>query len=125
MRASIIGVVRNLYMARLIMDRFKVSGTGNYNSFAGALNRLPENDRAWLPQKKDGSGVNVYPIFLCAANASNFELDGLQHVMEATLKADQALVTTGLDHRLILHRLIVEITAARKAPARRPAPARR
>lgn len=125
MRASIIGVVRNLYMARLIMDRFKVSGTGNYNSFAGALNRLPENDRAWLPQKKDGSGVNVYPIFLCAANASNFELDGLQHVMEATLKADQALVTTGLDHRLILHRLIVEITAARKAPARRPTPARR
>lgn len=125
MRASIIGVVRNLYMARLIIERFKVSGTGNYNSFTGALNRLPENDRAWLPQKKDGSGVNVYPIFLCAANASNFELEGLQHVMEATLKADQSLVTTGLDHRLILHRLIVEITAARKAPARRPAPARR
>ena len=125
MRASIIGVVRNLYMARLIIERFKVSGTGNYNSFAGALNRLPENDRAWLPQKKDGSGVNVYPIFLCAANASNFELDGLQHVMEATLKADQALVTTGLDHRLVLHRLIVEITAARKAPVRRPMPSRR
>jgi DNA polymerase III subunit delta len=125
MRASIIGVVRNLYMARLIIERFKVSGAGNYNSFAGALNRLPENDRAWLPQKKDGSGVNVYPIFLCAANASNFELDGLQHVMEATLKADQALVTTGLDHRLVLHRLIVEITAARKAPVRRPMPSRR
>jgi DNA polymerase-3 subunit delta len=34
--------------------------------------------------------------------------------MEATLKADQSLVTTGLDHRLILHRLIVEISAARK-----------
>jgi DNA polymerase-3 subunit delta len=39
--------------------------------------------------------------------------------MEATLKADQALVTTGLDHRLVLHRLIVEIASARKAPARR------
>jgi DNA polymerase III subunit delta len=125
MRASIIGVVRNLFMARLIMDRFKVSGTGNYNSFAGALNRLPENDRAWLPQKKDGSGVNVFPIFLAAPNASNFELDGLLHVMEATLKADQSLVTTGLDHRLVLHRLIVEIAAARKSPVRRPAPARR
>jgi DNA polymerase-3 subunit delta len=117
MRASIIGVVRNLYMARLIMDRFKVSGSGNYNAFAGALNRLPEQDRAWLPQKKDGSGVNVYPIFLCAGNASNFSLAGLQHVMEATLKADQSLVTTGLDHRLILHRLIVEIASARKVPA--------
>jgi DNA polymerase-3 subunit delta len=124
MRASIIGVVRNLYMAKLIVERFKAP-TGSYNAFAGALNRLPENDRAWLPQKKDGSGVNVFPIFLSLANAANFELSSLQHIMEATLKADQALVTTGLDHRLILHRLIVEIASARKSSARRPAPARR
>ncbi len=118
MRASIIGVVRNLFMARLIIEKFKVP-TGNYSAFSGGLNRLPERDRAWLPQKKDGSGVNVFPIFLAADNAKNFDLAGLQHVMEATLKADQALVTTGLDHRLVLHRLIVEIASARKAPARR------
>jgi DNA polymerase-3 subunit delta len=118
MRASIIGVVRNLFMAKLIIEKFKVP-TGNYSAFSGGLNRLPESDRAWLPQKKDGSGVNVFPIFLAADNAKNFELAGLQQVMEATLKADQALVTTGLDHRLILHRLIVEIASARKAPARR------
>lgn len=118
MRASIIGVVRNLFMAKLIIDKFKVP-TGNYSAFSGGLNRLPEADRAWLPQKKDGSGVNVFPIFLAAENAKNFELSGLQHVMEATLKADQALVTTGLDHRLVLHRLIVEIAAARKKPAAR------
>lgn len=118
MRASIINVVRNLFMARLIMDQFKVP-TGNYNAFAGSLNRLPQADRAWLPQKKDGSGVNVFPIFLAAENAKNFTLAGLQHVMEATLKADQSLVTTGLDHRLVLHRLIVEIAGARTSPSRR------
>ena len=118
MRASIIGVVRNLFMAKLIIDKFKVP-TGNYSAFSGGLNRLPESDRAWLPQKKDGSGVNVFPIFLAAENSKNFELAGLQKVMEATLKADQALVTTGLDHRLVLHRLIVEIASARKAPAKR------
>ena len=118
MRASIIGVVRNLFMARLIIEKFRVP-TGNYSAFAGGLNRLPAADRAWLPQKKDGSGVNVFPIFLAAENAQHFDLNGLQHVMEATLKADKALVTTGLDHRLILHRLIAEIAAARKAPARR------
>ena len=118
MRASIIGVVRNLFMAKLIIEKFKIP-TGNYSAFSGGLNRLAEADRAWLPQKKDGTGVNVFPIFLAADNAKNFELAGLQHVMEATLKADQALVTTGLDHRLILHRLIVEIASARKTPARR------
>lgn len=119
MRASIIGVVRNLYMAKLISLKFKLP-TGNYQAFSGGLNRLPESERAWLPQKKDGSGVNVFPIFLAMANAVNFDLDGLQRVMEATLKADQALVTTGLDHRVILHRLIVEIASARNAPVRRP-----
>jgi DNA polymerase-3 subunit delta len=124
MRASIIGVVRNLFMAKLIVEKFKTP-TGSYQAFAGALNRLPENDRAWLPQKKDGSGVNVFPIFLALPNAGNFELSGLLEVMEATLKADQALVTTGLDHRLVLHRLIVEIAAARKSPVRRTAAARR
>jgi DNA polymerase III subunit delta len=118
MRASIIGVVRNLFMAKLIMEKYKVP-TGNYSAFSGGLNRLPEADRAWLPQKKDGSGVNVFPIFLAAENAKNFDLNSLQHVMEATLKADQALVTTGLDHRLVLHRLIVEIATARRAPSRR------
>ncbi|GAA5131967.1 hypothetical protein JIN84_07485 [Luteolibacter yonseiensis] len=118
MRASVIGVVRNLFMAKLIIEKLKVP-TGNYSAFSGGLNRLPEADRAWLPQKKDGSGVNVFPIFLAADNAKNFELAGLQHVLEATLKADQALVTTGLDHRLVLHRLIVEIASARKAPVRR------
>jgi hypothetical protein len=34
--------------------------------------------------------------------------------MVQTQRADQALVTTGLDHRMILHRLIAEIAAARK-----------
>jgi DNA polymerase-3 subunit delta len=58
--------------------------------------------------------VNVYPIFLAVPNAKNYDLDGLQHVMVQTQRADQALVTTGLDHRMILHRLIAEIAAARK-----------
>lgn len=118
MRASIINVVRNLYMAKLILEKFKAP-SGNYSSFAGALNKLPVADRAWLPQKKDGSGVNVFPIFLAVQNARNFDLAGLQHVMEKTQSADQALVTTGLDHRLVLHRLIAEIAAARKPKRKR------
>lgn len=113
MRASIIGIVRNLYLAKLILENFKVP-TGNYSSFASALNRLPEADRAWLPQKKDGSGVNVYPIFFAVQHAHSFDLNALRDVMEATQRADEALVTTGLDPRLILHRLIAEIAAARK-----------
>jgi DNA polymerase-3 subunit delta len=114
MRASVIPTIRNLYMAKLIVEKLNVPA-GNYQSFAGGLNRLPEADRAWLPQKKDGTGVNVFPIFLAVESAGNFDHSGLQQVLEATLTADQALVTTGLDHRLILHRLMAQIAAARKS----------
>ena len=113
MRASVIPTIRNLYMAKLIVEKLNVPA-GNYQAFSGGLNRLPEADRAWLPQKKDGTGVNVFPVFLAVQAAANFDLGGLQQVLEATLKADQALVTTGLDHRLILHRLMAQISAARK-----------
>jgi DNA polymerase-3 subunit delta len=120
MRASVIPTIRNLFMAKLIVEKLKVP-TGGYPAFSGALNRLSESERAWLPQKKDGTGVNVFPIFLAVQSSANFEFDGLMKVMEATLKADQALVTTGLDHRLVLHRLMAEIAAARKAPRRQTA----
>jgi DNA polymerase-3 subunit delta len=112
-RASIIPTVRNLFMAKVVAETLKVP-TGNYNGFAAALDKLPEVERAWLPQKKTG-GVNVYPIFLALRGAGGFSLAGLRSAMEATLKADQALVTTGLDHRLVLHRLVAEIAAARRS----------
>jgi len=114
MRASLISVVRSLFSAKLILSQFKPP-TRSYSQFAAAINKFPENERAWLPQKKDGSGVNVYPIFLALDHAAFFRLEDLQQLLEATLEADRALVTTGLDHRLILHRLIVQIASARQS----------
>lgn len=109
MRASIIPTVRNLFMAKV------VSGagvpTGNYRSFVAALEKLPESQRAWLPQKKAG-GINGYPLFLALPAAGAFSLEGLRKVMASALRADKALVTTGLDPRLVLHRLVAEISTA-------------
>lgn len=112
MRASIIGVVRGLFAARLITSQMNAP-TGNYRQFAAALEKLPENERAWLPQKKSG-GVSAYPIFLALPHAAYFRFDDLKRLLELTMEADRALVTTGLDHRLILHRLIVQISSARQ-----------
>jgi DNA polymerase-3 subunit delta len=102
-----------MYFAKLICENFNPP-VGSYQAFSAALNRLPENDRAWMPQKKDRSGLNVFPLFQCVAATKHYELPALQGVLEATLKADEALVTTGLDSRLVLHRLVVQIAAARK-----------
>lgn len=112
MRASIIPTVRNLFMARVLAD--KGLPAGNYKSFSAAIDKMPEMDRLWLPQKKTG-GVNAYPMFLAMRGASAFTLEGLRGAMESAMKADMTLVTSGLDERLVLHRLVVEVTgAARK-----------
>ena len=112
MRASLIPTLRSLFMAKVVAG--SGAPTGNYRAFAAALDRLPEIQRAWLPQKKAG-GVNAYPLFLSIGAVAGFSLDGLRGVMESALKADRALVTTGLDHRLVLHRLVAEVSAARRA----------
>ncbi len=116
MRASIITTVRNLFMARILLDQAKASAR-NYNEFQSAVNRLPAEQKAWLPQKKSGDGVNIYPLFLSAQGAQSFTLKNLEKIMHATARADKMLVTTGLDDRMILHRLVTEI-ATLATPAR-------
>ena len=110
-RASIIPTVRNLFMSRILIERAKASAF-NYRDFESAVNRLPAAEKAWLPQKKSGEGVNVYPLFISAKGAQMFTLASLQKIMYATAKADKLLVTTGLDERLVLHRLVTEIASA-------------
>jgi DNA polymerase-3 subunit delta len=116
MRASIITTVRNLFMARILLDQAKASAR-SYNDFQVAVNRLPAEQKAWLPQKKSGDGVNIYPLFLSAQGAQSFTLKNLEKIMHATARADKMLVTTGLDDRMILHRLVTEI-ATLATPAR-------
>ena len=110
-RASIIPTVRNLFMSRILIERAKASPF-NYRDFESAVNRLPASEKAWLPQKKSGDGVNVYPLFMSAKGAQLFTLAALQKIMYATAKADKLLVTSGLDERLVLHRLVTEIASA-------------
>ena len=107
LRASIIPTVRNLFMAAAASDGKNIP-TGNYRQYASALDAMPANERAWLPQKKAG-GVNAYPLFLASKSASSFGLPKLRKAMEATLDADRSLVTSGLDQRVVLHRLIANI----------------
>lgn len=107
LRASIIPTVRNLFMSAAASNGRKIPN-GNYNQYAGALNALPESERAWLPQKKAG-GVNAYPLFLASKNAMVFGLPKLRTAMQACLAADKSLVTSSLDQRVVLHRLIANI----------------
>ena len=107
-RAAIVPTVRNLFYARLALDA-GASGS-NYGSFQKSLERLSPEKRAVFPKKKDG-GINAWGLFSAVGKVGKRNLAQMRRALECTLNADKSLVTTGLDHRLVLHRLVVELTS--------------
>ncbi len=118
MRAAIIPTVRNLFMVRVLLDAHPDLPVGNGQSFAGALNRLPEGERAWLPQTKAGR-VNAWGLFFAAKKASQFTTAEMRGAMDSVLRADTSLVTTSLDPRLVLHRLVADLCMGSKKRRKR------
>lgn len=112
MRASIIPTIRRLLHAKILIERHGVR-PGSPSSFANAVQALPSSATAFLPRKKDGK-VNAYSVGMIAEQANNFKLSGLVAALEECLEADRSLVTTQLDGRMVLHRLVGRVLAAAK-----------
>ncbi|MFP6895110.1 MAG: hypothetical protein VCA38_00795 [Roseibacillus sp.] len=113
MRAAIIPTVRNLFMVRVLLDAHPDLPLHNGGAFTGALNRLPDSEKAWLPQTKSGS-VNAWGLFFAAKKAGQFTTAEMRRAMEAALHADKSLVTTQLNARMVLHRVVAELTMTGK-----------
>ncbi len=107
--AAIVPQVRRLLQAKDLVQRFKIRAT-NYRAFEAAVNRLPKEEIAHLPLKKDGR-PNCYPIFLASTEASKFRASELRFGLEACLEANLSLVTTGLDAKVVLNRLVIQLLA--------------
>ena len=110
MRAAIVPTVRQRFCARLLIDTYKPD-TGNYRAFDAALNRLPAEGKKLLPLKKDGT-PNTYGLFNAARTVGKLSLRKARRDLQACAAADKALVSSGLDARDILHKLIVTLTSA-------------
>jgi DNA polymerase-3 subunit delta len=74
------------------------------------LNRLPAAATEHLPRKKDGS-INAFTLGLAAMQAHRFEEEQLIAGLEACLTANLQLVTSQLDHELILNQIVVKLLA--------------
>jgi DNA polymerase-3 subunit delta len=98
--------VRNLFYARLALDAGAAPGYGMGKS----LEKLPPEKRAVFPKKKDG-GINSWGLSQAAGKVGRRNLNQMRKALDCSLKADKSLVTTSLDHRLVLHRLVVELTS--------------
>ena len=110
--AAIVPKVRNLFQAKAIEERHNPNAS-SYQSYSAALERLPEREKEHLPKKKDGSGLNVFPLFLAAKEARRFSSAELRSAMEECLKANRRLVTSALDPVIVLNQLLVRVLAPR------------
>lgn len=113
MRAALIPTIRNLFMARLVIDNISPP-LNDYNAFKASLDRFPEKELAWLPKNKAGA-ISMYPLFLAMADSKKFTTLALREAMISAQDIDMKLVTTALDPRVLLHKLIVELCTSRVA----------
>ena len=107
---AILPTVRNLLLAKDLMERHRMARPHAPFSFISALNRLPAEATAHLPRKKDGS-INGYALGLAAQQAHRFETKKLIAGLEACLEANVRLVSSQLDHELILTEIVVKLLA--------------
>ncbi|MEZ5384129.1 MAG: hypothetical protein R3F13_01300 [Prosthecobacter sp.] len=108
--AAIVPRVRSLLLIKDLGSRYKLNKF-NYSGFCASLEGLPSSATGHLPRKKDGTGFNAYPMFLALPETGNFTLDELHTAYKACLAANAKLVTSSLDPKLVLERLLVGILA--------------
>ena len=105
---AILPTVRNLLLAKDLMQRHRIPRPNVPFPFISAVNRLPAEAVAHLPRKKDGS-INAYTLGIAAQNAHRFSTNQLIAGMKACLAANLQLVTTQLDHELVLTEVVVKL----------------
>ncbi len=106
--AAIAPTIRNLLLAKDLMEQHGIRQSHSPFQFIAAMNRLPAKATEHLPRKKDGS-VNAYSLAIAAQHAYHFETTQLVEAMRACLDANVKLVTTQLDHELILTEVVVKL----------------
>jgi DNA polymerase-3 subunit delta len=105
---AILPTIRNLLLAKDLMERHRLQRPHAPFTFISAINRLPASATEHLPRKKDGS-INGYALGIAAQNAHRFETRQLVEAMQTCLEANLRLVTSQLDHELILTEIVVKL----------------
>ena len=111
--AAIVPTVRNLLIAKDLMDRHKMRPPAQPQFFASDLKRLRSEETAHLPKKKDGT-LNAYGIGLAAVNAARFDRDHLVSAFLACRDTNQKLLSGHGSEDTLLTQLLVRIVAKSK-----------
>lgn len=115
MRATFIPTIRNLFYAKMLHLEY---GLPLNRGMAKRIESLPASAQASLPRTKAGK-VSAWGIGQAAEHARKFSYEGLRDLLGHCLDADRKLVTTQLDGRMLLHRLVSRLVAAAERGGRK------
>src|SRR5438132_9984394 len=110
---AIVPTIRNLLLAKDLMERHRLRPPHTPFQFLSAINRLPAKATEHLPRKKDGS-INAYGMGIAAQHADRFETNQLIDAMQACLGANRKLVTTQLDHEMMWTEVVLMLLGGTK-----------
>ena len=108
---GLISKVRALLMLKEMLREGWLKPTDNYNSFKAQLERVPVSS---LPTDKryNPLSLNPYVLFKALSQVRNYSETELVNAMESLLRANQRLVSSALDERLVLQQTLVQIVGA-------------
>jgi DNA polymerase III subunit delta len=117
---GLISKVRALLMLKEMMREGWIKPTEKYNQFKAQLERVPV---AQLPSDKKYNplALNPYVLFKALPQVRHFSETELVRAMDLLLRANQRLVSSALDEKLVLQQTLVQIVgtaAARPGVAR-------
>lgn len=114
---GLISKVRALLMLKEMIREGWIKATHDYNAFKSQLERVPTTK---LPSDKKYNplALNPYVLFKALGQVKNYSEAELVRAMDLLLQANQRLVSSALDERIVLQQTLVQIVGA---PAARPA----
>lgn len=117
---GLIGKVRALLMLKEMLREGWIKATGDYNGFKAQLERVPASK---LPSDKKYNplALNPYVLFKALSQVRNYSETELVRAMDLLLSANQRLVSSSLDERIVLQQTLVQIVGtptARQAEVR-------
>ncbi|MEI2724916.1 MAG: DNA polymerase III subunit delta [Verrucomicrobiota bacterium] len=120
---GLISKVRSLLMLKEMLREGWIKPTENYSQFKMQLERVPA---AQLPtdKKYNPLALNPYVLFKALPQARHYSEAELVRAMDLLLRANQRLVASALDEKLVLQQTLVQIVGtatARSTAARRTA----
>lgn len=112
---GLISKVRALLMLKEMIREGWIKGGGDYNSFKGQLERIPE---VKLPadKKYNPLALNPYVLFKALPQVRNYSEAELVRAMDLLLQANRRLVSSALDERIVLQQTLVQIVGAASRP---------